>query len=450
MATPNRETTGLLWRSATACALFLLSTGGAQAQELAGKVEKCGKKLGSLAVVEPQFLIERLYRVNLGSPSQLLRLMIQESGCFDVVERGAAMQNLAQERALASGGQLRGGSNVGDGQMQAADFVLTPSVQFVENNTGGVGGAMLNRFGLLGAVLGGLKFKEAETSIVVSDVRSSIQVASAQGQASKVDFSVGGWAWMGGGAAAAGGYTRTPEGRVIAASLLDNYNKIVAAVRDKPLLIATHSASSNANARASTQAAAPIPSGQMLSPRLAGVRVFAEARADSKVLGTLQPGDQVIATGEAEGPFIKIESAQLTGGWVQKNLVAAGRDSVAAPPASVPLASSAPPPPPGATAILMMRPGNFAGTFSGEDSGSFRFQINDGQIDGTIDARDAGVMYVTGQIDRDGNVSFQGDNRTSSYLMRGRMDPGNSRIAGNWRSVGGAPRSGSFVAERGR
>ena len=48
----------------------------------------------------------------------------------------------------------------------------------------------------------------------------------------------------------------------------------------------------------------------------------------------LQPGDQVIATGEAEGPFIKIESAQLTGGWVQKNLVAAGRDSVAAPPAA--------------------------------------------------------------------------------------------------------------------
>jgi len=31
----------------------------------------------------------------------LLRLMIQQSNCFQIVERGVAMQNLMQERALA-------------------------------------------------------------------------------------------------------------------------------------------------------------------------------------------------------------------------------------------------------------------------------------------------------------------------------------------------------------
>jgi len=36
----------------------------------------------------------------------LLRLMIQQSNCFQIVERGLAMQNIMQERQLAQSGQL--------------------------------------------------------------------------------------------------------------------------------------------------------------------------------------------------------------------------------------------------------------------------------------------------------------------------------------------------------
>jgi curli biogenesis system outer membrane secretion channel CsgG len=432
--------------------LALFAAADAAAEDVSGKVEKCGRKLGSIAVVEPQYLIQQLGRYSLGSPAQLLRLMIQESGCFDVVERGVAMQNLQQERALADAGQLRGGSNVGEGQMQVADFVLTPAVQFSESNTGGISGALFNRLGPLGAVLGGLRFKEAETSIVLSDVRSSIQVASAQGQASKTDFGIGGWAWLGGGVGAAGGFTRTPEGRVIAASLLDNYNKIVTDIRDRPQLIATKSAASDANARASTQAGTPIEPGQMLSPRLEGIRVFASPSADSNVIATLRSGEQVIATGETEGAFAKVDGVQFASGWVQRSLVAPAR--AAASPAVATGAAMPPPPPPQTPPAVsvagLSTAAEYRGTFSGDDSGTFQMRYFDGTLEGTIDAKDAGVMYITGQVDKDGNFSFQGESRTRSYLMRGRAESGTNHVTGTWRTVDGTPRQGVFVADRTR
>lgn len=110
------------------------------AQDAGSQVEKCSKKFGTLAVGEPQTGWHHLSQYGLGSPAALIRMMIQQSGCFDVVERGQAMQNLQQERALAAGGELRQDSNIGQGQMQAADFVLTPHVQIGASNTGGVGG----------------------------------------------------------------------------------------------------------------------------------------------------------------------------------------------------------------------------------------------------------------------------------------------------------------------
>jgi hypothetical protein len=193
----------------------------------------------------------------------MLRMIAEESGCFTVVERGVALQNIRQERELASAGQLQQGSNVGGGQLQAADFVMTPSVQFA-SDTGGVGGAIGGLFGRMGGVLGaiggiagGVKFKEAETTLLLSDVRSGIQVASAEGKASKMDFSLGGWGWGGFGWASAGGYSKTPEGKLIAASLLDNYNKIVANVRDKSSLVQSTSVASRNNAANSIQATAP-------------------------------------------------------------------------------------------------------------------------------------------------------------------------------------------------
>jgi curli biogenesis system outer membrane secretion channel CsgG len=248
--------------------LMALMMTTAYAQE--SKVEKCTQSLGTIAVTEARDGYGYLQRYGLGSPANLLRLMIQESGCFEVVERGEAFKNLQQERALAGSGELQGDSNIGKGQLQAADFVMTPNVQVSASDTGGVGGSLGaiggRLFGGLGAaiggVVGGVKFKEAETSLLIADVRSGIQVAAAQGQAKKTDFAIGGWGYGAGTWGAVGGYTKTPEGKMIAASLLDNYNNMVGQIRSKPQLIKARSEASANNAAASTRAtntvAAPV------------------------------------------------------------------------------------------------------------------------------------------------------------------------------------------------
>jgi len=317
--TRTAKTTALV----AASSLVLLSGAAAAATP---NIEKCSHKLGVLAVAEPHGGWGYLSAYQLGSPEQLVRMMVQDSGCFDVVERGIAMQNIQQERSLAEGGELRGESNIGKGQMQAADFVMTPAVQIAANNTGGVGGALiggaLSRLGL-GGISGGLKFKEASTSLIIADVRSSLQVASAEGKATKTDFDIGGWGWTGAAFGAANGYTNTPEGKVIAASLLDNWNNIVRTIRDNPSLIKTHSDAGDVNASNSTRAGAPAKAGEILMARIANVKIYAGPSKDSKVLGTLSKTDELIASGDQKNGFVQVDSSNFSG-WVQRSLVAPG------------------------------------------------------------------------------------------------------------------------------
>jgi curli biogenesis system outer membrane secretion channel CsgG len=255
--------------------------------------------------------------------------MIQQSNCFTVVERGVAMQNLQEERALAASGEMLGGSNIGKGQMQAADFVMTPSVQFTAGDTGGVGGALStygSKFlgglgGIVGGIAGNIKFKEAQTALLIADVRSGIQVAAAEGMAKKTDFGVSGWNWGSAGYSSLGGYTSTPEGKMVAASLLDNYNKIVANIRGQASLVKTRSHASGVNAAASTREGVPVAAGASVYARLATVKVFTEPRASSKLMGSLKRSEEAIATGEERDGFVRIDGENVSGGWVQRTLV---------------------------------------------------------------------------------------------------------------------------------
>lgn len=312
-------------------AVLLAASTGIHAQDTASTVERCERPLGTIAVSEHQGASStELHSYGLGSPVSLLRIMIQQSGCFTVVERGAAMRNLQEERALAASGDMQSGSNIGKGQLQAADFVMTPGVQFTAGNTGGVGGALSSygsRFlgglgGVIGGIAGNLKFREAQTSLLIADVRSGIQVAAAEGVATKTDFGIRGWNWGGAGYTSLGGYTNTPEGKMVAASLLDNYNKIVHTVRGQPSLIRTSSGASAVNAKASLRAGTPVGEGAIVFARLSSVKVYSEPKASSKVLGTLKRSDEAIATGEERDGFIRVESDGVSGGWVQRTLVA--------------------------------------------------------------------------------------------------------------------------------
>lgn len=214
--------------------------GAAAGSRAAGQsldLESCDETLGTLAVFEDTSRswwasYNRRYP-NLGSTLPVIRLMIQQSNCFVVVERGIAMDAMNTERKLQGNGELRAGSNMQKGQLVAADYTMSPSVQFAAKGTGALGGALAGR--LLGdigaAVAGGLKRNEASTSLLLIDNRSSVQVAAAAGSAKNFDLNLFG-GLFGSGAVGLGGYGNTPEGKIITAAFADSYNKMVLALRN--------------------------------------------------------------------------------------------------------------------------------------------------------------------------------------------------------------------------
>ena len=306
-----------------------LATGGAgpdgQSQGASDQLERCDAPKGTLAVVEPQNqVLSNLQRYGLGSPSGVIRMLVQQSNCFQVVERGVGMRNMMQERSLAQSGELQSDQNIGKGQMVAADFILTPSVVFSENNAGGIGGALGGLLGggagrAIGAVAGGVKFKQAETNLLLADSRSGIQVAAAQGSAQATDFAIGG-ALLGGVSAAGGGYANTAEGKIIVGSFLDNWNNIVRNVRANPSLVqARASAASQRNAAESVRANAGS-AGDVMRPKINGIKVLRQPRDGAGELETLGKNDEVLLNGEEQNGFLKVTTGRGEG-WVKAILL---------------------------------------------------------------------------------------------------------------------------------
>jgi hypothetical protein len=287
-------------------------------------IEKCDKPMGAMAVVEPQdYVMASLSQYGLQSPVGLIRLMIQQSNCFLVVERGQGMQNVMQERELAKSGELRQGSNMGGGQMVSADFVLTPAVVFSEGNAGGIGGAiggvLSRRNPLLGAVAGGLKFKEAQTSMLVADARSGLQVAAAEGSTKKADLALGAALFGGGAGGAIGGYGNTNEGKIIAAALMDNYNKIVGVVKGDASL-QRDVGSLREEAGKKTVAGAVYNEGDVVVPKIGNVKLLAQPSDGAKALATLSKGEELVIVGAEQNGFLNVQGGAAAG-WVKKVLV---------------------------------------------------------------------------------------------------------------------------------
>ncbi|HEY6869710.1 MAG TPA: CsgG/HfaB family protein [Novosphingobium sp.] len=203
------------------------------------QIPHCTKRLGTVAIVEPDNQWWREF--NLGSPEAILKVFVQQSGCFGLVNRGRAMQSRAMERAMADSGELQAGSNLGKGQVKAADYYLEPDIVSSNKNSGGnslggvlggIGGGLFGRG--FGAIAGGINIKKSEANVTLSIVnaRTTEEEALTEGYARKSDLSFGAGAGglFGGGtfaAAGGGGYQDTAIGQVIVLAYLDAYTKMV-------------------------------------------------------------------------------------------------------------------------------------------------------------------------------------------------------------------------------
>lgn len=208
---------------------------GRQAQEKKQmEIPVCTKRLGTVAIVEPDNQWWREF--NLGSPEAIIKLFVQKSGCFGIVNRGRSMASRNMERAMADAGELQAGSNLGKGQVKAADYFLQPDIVTTNKNSGGNKlGGMLGGFmgGTFGALAGGISIKKSEANVMLSIVnaRTTEEEAMTEGYFRKSDLSFGGGGglgWMGGLAAVGGGgYQNTDIGQVIVLAYLDAYTKLV-------------------------------------------------------------------------------------------------------------------------------------------------------------------------------------------------------------------------------
>jgi curli biogenesis system outer membrane secretion channel CsgG len=201
----------------------------------------CSHRIGTLAIVPPDQ--EWWRELNLGSPEAIIKVFVQQSGCFTIVNRDRAMASRNMERALADSGELQQGSRMGAGQVKAADYFLQPDIVSTNKNSGGGGagaaiGGILGHIGgwgsTVGALAGGINVKKGEANVTLSlvNARTTEEEALTEGYARKTDVSWGaggGAGWWGGFAAAGGyGYQNTEIGQIIVLAYLDAYKKLVA------------------------------------------------------------------------------------------------------------------------------------------------------------------------------------------------------------------------------
>lgn len=209
------------------------AAGGESAEGQNSQLESCPETLGTLAIEEdtaaPWYLQLRDHQ--LGSTVPVLRLMIQQSNCFVIVERGKSLNNMMREREFARGDESRAGSNFQKGQMVAADYTLSPSIQFSGKTGGGSAFGGGSALGLLGALAGSVGRNEASTTLLLIDNRSGVQISAAEGTAGNFDFGLFGAAFGGGGFGGGGGYAKTPQGKVVIGAFADSYNQMVKALR---------------------------------------------------------------------------------------------------------------------------------------------------------------------------------------------------------------------------
>lgn len=268
------------------------------------EIPHCAQKLGTVSIANGDDAYGWT-QFNLAPPEKLLKVIVQRSGCFNLVDRGAGLNAAQTERNIGSDLGLQRGSNVGKGQVKAADYVLVAEVAAKNGNSAGgaiagIAGGMIG--GTAGALLGGIKTKKLEANTVLSltNVRTTETMAVEEGYATKTDVSwgAGGGLFNGGfGGAVGGGYEDTDIGRIVTLAFIDAYSKLVTELGGL-----SPGAAEQAPTRAFT-ATAPV-----------NLRKGPDASAAS--IRTLPVGATVYPTGKKQDLWWEVADENDNVGWV--------------------------------------------------------------------------------------------------------------------------------------
>ncbi|HEY0623433.1 CsgG/HfaB family protein [Sphingomonas sp.] len=302
-------------------ALALCVSGPAAAQRLAKPssgqklqeatmtdVPRCTRKLGTLSVVDGDDP-RPWTQYSLASPQKLLKVLVQRSGCFNLVDRGSGLQAAERERQIGGHLGLQRGSNVGQGQIKAADYVMVAEIQGANSNvSGSAAGGLIG--GLVGGRLGGLaaglrsKKMEANTLLSITNVRTTETIATTEGYAAKNNLAFGGGGAVGifggGLGAVGGGYDNTDIGRIVTLSFIQAYTKLV-----------TELGLVRPGDEGTAQAA---PAKTFTAQRPVALR--ATAAAGGKLIRTLPAGATVYPTGNKNGLWWEVADENDNVGWV--------------------------------------------------------------------------------------------------------------------------------------
>lgn len=267
------------------------------------EIPHCGKVLGTIALIDGDGQGWKAYQ--LGAPSTLLKTFVTKSGCFKLVNRGAGMAAIQQEQALSGGGNLQRGSNVGGGQIKAADWLLVADVAGQNQNSGGsalggiAGGLIGGRFG---ALAGGIKTSKVEAQTVLSlvNTRTSEEEFNIEGFAKKSDFSFGAGGFVGWGGVGGGAYENTDVGKVVGLAFLDAYRQLVDQM---------------GGIDANVVAAAPRQS----FVAIASVDMKRSPSKSSSTVRKLDSGMMVYPSGAKEDMWWEVEDENGNVGWVMND-----------------------------------------------------------------------------------------------------------------------------------
>lgn len=284
------------------------SSGQRLQQSTMNDVPRCTRKLGTLSIVDGDDP-SAWTQYQLAAPQKLLKVLVQRSGCFNIVDRGTGLQAAERERAIGGNLGLQRGSNVGQGQIKAADYVMIAELQGANSNVSGggagaaVGGLIGGRFG---GLVGGIRSKkmEANTVLSITNVRTTETLATTEGYAAKSNISFaagGGGGFFGGGAAAVGGgYDNTEIGRIVTLSFIQAYTNLVT---ELGLVRPGDTATAEAAPKKTFTAQGPV-----------AMRVSAAATA--RAIRTLPAGSIVYPTGNQNGLWWEVADENDNVGWV--------------------------------------------------------------------------------------------------------------------------------------